>query len=76
MSVELEPPELGFKRTSFRIVTGVEDQCLVQTGPFQHEVNQVLRLKNPHSDPVAFKVSDFFRGMRCKRFINSIFASL
>ncbi|CBX91831.1 hypothetical protein LEMA_uP045370.1 [Plenodomus lingam JN3] len=24
--------------------------------PFQHEVSQTLRLKNPHSDPVAFKV--------------------
>lgn len=27
------------------------------TGPFQQEVSQTLRLKNPHSDPVAFKVS-------------------
>jgi hypothetical protein len=26
-------------------------------GPFQQEVSQTLRLKNPHSDPVAFKVS-------------------
>jgi len=24
--------------------------------PFQHEVSQTLRLKNPHSDPIAFKV--------------------
>lgn len=28
-------------------------------GPFQQEVSQTLRLKNPHSDPVAFKVSRF-----------------
>ncbi|KAL9112808.1 MAG: hypothetical protein Q9187_007710 [Circinaria calcarea] len=38
MSVELDPPELGFRR------------------PFTHEVTQVLRLRNPNSDPVAFKV--------------------
>lgn len=25
-------------------------------GPFDHEVSQVLRLRNPNSDPVAFKV--------------------
>lgn len=25
-------------------------------GPFTSEVSQTLKLKNPHSDPVAFKV--------------------
>jgi hypothetical protein len=25
-------------------------------GPFNREVSQILRLQNPHSDPVAFKV--------------------
>ncbi|KAF2649496.1 VAMP-associated protein [Lophiostoma macrostomum CBS 122681] len=49
MSVELEPPELGFKR------------------PFQHEVTQVLRLKNPHSDPVAFKVKTTAPKQYCVR---------
>jgi hypothetical protein len=39
MSVELDPPELGFRR------------------PFTHEVSQVLRLRNPTGDPIAFKVS-------------------
>lgn len=59
MSVELNPPELGFKRTS---------QCLrvclrecqhtdsSHLGPFTHEVSQTLRLHNPNSDPIAFKV--------------------
>ncbi|PSN64052.1 VAMP-associated protein [Corynespora cassiicola Philippines] len=49
MSVELDPPELGFKR------------------PFQHEVSQVLRLKNPHSDPVAFKVKTTAPKQYCVR---------
>jgi hypothetical protein len=31
-------------------------QRLTRPGPFQHEVSQTLRLKNPHSDPIAFKV--------------------
>ncbi|KAF2117842.1 PapD-like protein [Lophiotrema nucula] len=49
MSVELDPPELGFKR------------------PFQQEVSQVLRLKNPHSDPVAFKVKTTAPKQYCVR---------
>ncbi|KAL9585158.1 MAG: hypothetical protein Q9212_001683 [Teloschistes hypoglaucus] len=38
MSVELDPPELGFRR------------------PFTHEVTQLLRLRNPGTEPIAFKV--------------------
>ncbi|KAF2279676.1 MSP domain-containing protein [Westerdykella ornata] len=49
MSVELEPPELGFKR------------------PFQQEVSQILRLRNPHSDPVAFKVKTTAPKQYCVR---------
>lgn len=49
MSVELDPPELGFKR------------------PFQHEVSQTLRLGNPHSDPVAFKVKTTAPKQYCVR---------
>ncbi|ORY09399.1 PapD-like protein [Clohesyomyces aquaticus] len=49
MSVELDPPELGFKR------------------PFQQEVSQTLRLKNPHSDPVAFKVKTTAPKQYCVR---------
>ncbi|KAF2142421.1 uncharacterized protein K452DRAFT_226925 [Aplosporella prunicola CBS 121167] len=49
MSVELTPPELGFKR------------------PFTTEVNQTLRLRNPHSDPVAFKVKTTAPKQYCVR---------
>ncbi|KAF2872709.1 MSP domain-containing protein [Massariosphaeria phaeospora] len=49
MSVELDPPELGFKR------------------PFQNEVTQSLRLLNPHSDPVAFKVKTTAPKQYCVR---------
>ncbi|KAF1940782.1 VAMP-associated protein [Clathrospora elynae] len=49
MSVELDPPELGFRR------------------PFQHEVSQTLRLKNPHSDPIAFKVKTTAPKQYCVR---------
>ncbi|KAF2004987.1 VAMP-associated protein [Amniculicola lignicola CBS 123094] len=49
MSVELSPPELGFKR------------------PFQQEVSQNLTLKNPHSDPVAFKVKTTAPKQYCVR---------
>ncbi|KAL9122351.1 MAG: hypothetical protein Q9187_001086 [Circinaria calcarea] len=49
MSVELDPPELGFRR------------------PFTHEVTQVLRLRNPNSDPVAFKVKTTAPKQYCVR---------
>ncbi|KAK7191054.1 hypothetical protein DPSP01_007775 [Paraphaeosphaeria sporulosa] len=49
MSVELDPPELGFKR------------------PFQQEVTQTLKLKNNHSDPVAFKVKTTAPKQYCVR---------
>lgn len=49
MSVELDPPELHFKR------------------PFNREVSQVLRLSNPHSDPVAFKVKTTAPKQYCVR---------
>jgi hypothetical protein len=35
--------------------------------PFQHEVSQTLRLKNPHSDPVAFKVKTTAPKQYCVR---------
>ncbi|GLI76975.1 phosphatidylinositol-binding protein scs2 [Penicillium ochrochloron] len=38
MSIELDPPELGFKR------------------PFNHEVCQILRLRNSGEEPLVFKV--------------------
>lgn len=49
MSVELDPPELGFRR------------------PFTHEVTQVLRLRNPNSDPIAFKVKTTAPKQYCVR---------
>ncbi|KAI5359767.1 putative major sperm protein (MSP) [Septoria linicola] len=49
MSVELTPPELGFRR------------------PFTHEVSQVLRLHNPNSEPVAFKVKTTAPKQYCVR---------
>ncbi|KAF2742394.1 VAMP-associated protein [Sporormia fimetaria CBS 119925] len=49
MSVELDPPELGFRR------------------PFQQEVSQTLRLHNPHSDSVAFKVKTTAPKQYCVR---------
>ncbi|OJD31044.1 msp domain-containing protein [Diplodia corticola] len=49
MSVELTPPELGFKR------------------PFTTEVSQSLRLRNPNSDPVAFKVKTTAPKQYCVR---------
>ncbi|KAF2269211.1 MSP domain-containing protein [Lojkania enalia] len=35
--------------------------------PFQHEVSQILRLKNTHSDPVAFKVKTTAPKQYCVR---------
>ncbi|MCJ1232199.1 phosphatidylinositol-binding protein scs2 [Varicellaria rhodocarpa] len=49
MSVELDPPELGFRR------------------PFTQEVTQVLRLRNPNNDPVAFKVKTTAPKQYCVR---------
>ncbi|KAI9657495.1 MAG: phosphatidylinositol-binding protein scs2 [Trizodia sp. TS-e1964] len=49
MSVEIDPPELGFRR------------------PFQHEVSQVLRLRNPNNDPIAFKVKTTAPKQYCVR---------
>lgn len=57
MSVELDPPELGFKRQFVRNNCTSQKEAKVRIGPFQQEVTQTLKLKNNHSDPVAFKVS-------------------
>jgi hypothetical protein len=56
MSVELDPVELGFKRTPPQSHAQSNSNANSNTGPFDHEVSQVLRLRNPNSDPVAFKV--------------------
>ncbi|KAI4105345.1 MAG: hypothetical protein L6R37_002795 [Teloschistes peruensis] len=49
MSVELDPPELGFRR------------------PFTHEVTQLLRLRNPGTEPIAFKVKTTAPKQYCVR---------
>lgn len=54
MSVELSPEELGFKRVYLEFNKDAHSDGY--TGPFNHEVTQVLRISNPHSGPVAFKV--------------------
>ncbi len=56
MSVELDPPELGFKRITPQSHAHNNVDANNNAGPFDHEVSQVLRLRNPNSDPVAFKV--------------------
>ena len=66
MSVELDPPELHFKRMCF--LCGQDkrrsQELTNSTGPFNREVSQVLRLQNPHSDPVAFKVRILMEALR------------
>lgn len=60
MSVELEPAELGFKRTDHSNFPLRDSNLLltevIHLGPFTHEVSQTLRLYNPNTEPVAFKV--------------------
>jgi len=58
MSVELDPAELGFKRKRhYSILSNKHSRLTSVSGPFNHEVSEVLRLKNPNSEPLAFKVS-------------------
>lgn len=54
MSVSLDPPELGFRRTY--CILRITISRLRRLGPFTHEVTQLLRLRNPSNDPIAFKV--------------------
>lgn len=59
MSVEIEPAELGFQRM-FAVFQyrRARNLCLttLHIGPFTKEVSETLYLRNPNSDPVAFKV--------------------
>lgn len=55
MSLELDPVELGF-RSMFRAFL-CQMIKLSHAGPFDREVEEKLRLRNPNTDPVAFKVS-------------------
>lgn len=67
MSVEIDPLELGFRRTSSALPCVPDIMCPSEEarsanhiryllGPFTVEVSQILKLKNPNKSPVAFKV--------------------
>ncbi|KAI4154633.1 MAG: hypothetical protein L6R39_001370 [Caloplaca ligustica] len=67
MSVELDPPELGFRRRySMKqdLSTALVD---IAIGPFKQEVSQSLRLSNPSSDTIAFKVKTTAPKQYCVR---------
>jgi hypothetical protein len=66
MSLELDPPELGFRRVSpmSTRINFVSMLIVSDPGPFTHEVSQILVLRNPNSDPVAFKVGELRQGPR------------
>ncbi len=55
MSVQLDPPELGFRSMCPKQIV-LRSVRLTESGPFTHEVTQLLRLSNPNGDPIAFKV--------------------
>jgi hypothetical protein len=59
MSVDIEPFELSFQRVYpaiFYVSPGLGARAELHTGPFTKEVAQILKIKNPNSSPVAFKV--------------------
>jgi hypothetical protein len=60
MSIELDPPELGFKRECPELGNLVRRKTLTGflrwTGPFNQEVCQILHLRNPTQEPLVFKV--------------------
>ncbi|TVY22118.1 Vesicle-associated membrane protein-associated protein [Lachnellula hyalina] len=60
MSVEIDPQELGFVR-------GEEGVPNLFTGPFTTEVSQNLKIRNPNSTPVAFKVKTTAPKQYCVR---------
>lgn len=55
MSVEIDPVELGFRSMS----PGSPSSPALsnRSGPFTMEVSQVLKIKNPNTSPIAFKVA-------------------
>lgn len=57
MSVELIPAELGFKRKLYSCPNRPSvSKPTFYSGPFNHEVSETLELRNPNSEPLAFKV--------------------
>lgn len=59
MSVQLDPPELGFRRMFRAVERRIVESDDLALGPFTHEVTQLLRLGNPSNDPIAFKVETY-----------------
>lgn len=58
MSLELDPPELGFARKLIQrplLIRVFPDQ----SGPCDREVVNYLKLSNPHREPIAFKVRSY-----------------
>ena len=58
MSVEIDPQELAFQRMCHQDAMEIEwsDRTDLNLGPFNAEVTQILKIKNPSKLPVAFKV--------------------
>jgi hypothetical protein len=56
MSVDIDPQELGFHRTSPPLPTHCDCFAYRDAGPFTVEVLENLKIKNPNTHPVAFKV--------------------
>lgn len=65
MSVTLDPSELGFRRM-FQYIIPALTAYQVGSGPFTHEVTQLLRLRNPSKDPIAFKASCYSMSGLCQ----------
>lgn len=63
MSVDLEPGDLGFRRMSQFLSSNIAISINTNdriTGPFNREVSEVLHIRNPQSDPIAFKVRLYY----------------
>lgn len=59
MSISIDPLELSFQRESSRhALNPCRTRLITSTGPFNHEVCQVLHLGNPNQEPLVFKVRD------------------
>ncbi|KAL6714918.1 phosphatidylinositol-binding protein scs2 [Lecanora helva] len=67
MSVTLDPPELGFRRKSYQYSIYCYGAEIWLKGPFTNEVTQLLRLRNPSNDPIAFKVKTTAPKQYCVR---------
>jgi hypothetical protein len=72
MSVEIDPVELGFHR--MYIPRGWVGGSNRGIGPFTNEVSQILKIRNPNHNPVAFKVRLFYASILLSGVILTRFA--